>query len=414
MAQASNASTVRFDLTSDPEVEAKSAATAVVRAQRRQPPAPNPLSIVPGDESFRIASRLVSRLTVGDARYDGACFGPFLRFLPQRIGANRALDAAVDAFCAALSTIHADTASLQAVAKHGRALATLRACLGDPAYGRASETVCAIYLVMITEGLIGAETGRHGEGMCYILQAQVQRQWTSQFELEMFSVMFFSVLMESIGNKRIKTNPWLPILLDRLEPMELIKKLEAKKEAAAAAGVYPSLFLRSLARMTDLIINPAGRQSEIETMYKSFLDDLSKIRGSLDSMDALATLAGMSLIMNRILQAFEPLDVALIEGETDLVDAIIAMGEEAMPRRPLGAAYARPGLSVAWAAGGDPGRRAVVAGMLSRIRGTSPAGGVWDGMREARWLRAKFAEIDAVILGEPGDGAAPQADCHVQ
>lgn len=83
--------------------------------------------------------------------------------LPGRIGSNCALDAAVDAFCCALANLHnrqleSDTYaalyspdSRRAFARHGHALTTLRTALDDAALARAPETVCAIYLILITE-----------------------------------------------------------------------------------------------------------------------------------------------------------------------------------------------------------------------------------------------------------------------
>lgn len=103
------------------------------------------------NEMSGITSAFVSLLEVADVRYGLECYGPFLRHIPQRLGTNEALDASVSAMTAAFSTVHAHDTSAEALSKYVHALRTLRISLSDPAKRQTSDTLCAIYLIVICQ-----------------------------------------------------------------------------------------------------------------------------------------------------------------------------------------------------------------------------------------------------------------------
>lgn len=111
----------------------------------------SPITVMPRSRTMTIATVFVSRLAVEDLRYDIHTYGTFLRYLPQRIGKNEALDSAVDAFTTGFSTLHGGVGGLEAFQKYGRALKAVRDSLNDPATGQTPETMCAIYLIMVVQ-----------------------------------------------------------------------------------------------------------------------------------------------------------------------------------------------------------------------------------------------------------------------
>lgn len=117
-----------------------------------QPPTPDPLSIMPSTQSSTVARRMISRLEVEDLRFDLRVFGAFLRFVPARVGHNKALDAATDAFATSFANMHRGCNQLDTYPKHGEALRALREALSGPPVKAedVSDTMCAIYLTMIT------------------------------------------------------------------------------------------------------------------------------------------------------------------------------------------------------------------------------------------------------------------------
>lgn len=108
-----------------------------------------------GSETTRLAAAFVERIyPLVDIRVQLLWnFGDFLEHIPCRLGTNAALDAASDALVAAHKRFcaghrHPDPKLL---AKHSRALHVLRHDLNDTVKAHASETLCAIMLLMITE-----------------------------------------------------------------------------------------------------------------------------------------------------------------------------------------------------------------------------------------------------------------------
>lgn len=79
-------------------------------------------------------------------------YGGFLQDVPRRLGMNEALDAAADALVASHSSfcVHR-MISVEALTKYSLALNKIRICLDDPIKARTSETLCAIYLVLLCQ-----------------------------------------------------------------------------------------------------------------------------------------------------------------------------------------------------------------------------------------------------------------------
>ena len=79
--------------------------------------------------------------------------GGFLVGIPRRLGHNEALDAASDALV--MAWVHFRSGerkpSLQVLRKHGLALNALRRYLEEPAKAQATETLCAVQTIMITQ-----------------------------------------------------------------------------------------------------------------------------------------------------------------------------------------------------------------------------------------------------------------------
>lgn len=90
-----------------------------------------------------------------DIKYNLAwSYGDFLHDVPQRIGINEALDSAATALVDAHSYFCVTgtvSPTARALMKYSDALVKLRLCLDDPAKAQASETLCAVMLLMICQ-----------------------------------------------------------------------------------------------------------------------------------------------------------------------------------------------------------------------------------------------------------------------
>lgn len=106
---------------------------------------------IPYNETMRIANAFISTLEISDLRYSVSYYGAFLKYVPQRLGTNQALDAAVQALASASSWLRTRENPTQVLVQYGNALKALRLSLRDPIRAESPETLCAIYLVMICQ-----------------------------------------------------------------------------------------------------------------------------------------------------------------------------------------------------------------------------------------------------------------------
>lgn len=86
-------------------------------------------------------------------------FGGFMASIPRRIGHNKALDAAADAFIHAFlrfsegRRVHPD-----ALRKHGQALLALRGALSQTITAQEPETLCAIQVIMAYQVILSSNS----------------------------------------------------------------------------------------------------------------------------------------------------------------------------------------------------------------------------------------------------------------
>lgn len=104
-----------------------------------------------------LTSALIDRVKLSsdtDLRFSLTwAYGGYLSAIPQRLGTNKALDAAAHA----LMSSHArfitrqPTVTADALSKYSHALIVLRECLDDPVVACSASTLCAVYLLMLCQ-----------------------------------------------------------------------------------------------------------------------------------------------------------------------------------------------------------------------------------------------------------------------
>jgi hypothetical protein len=106
---------------------------------------------MPTDADTRNAGAFIARLEVHDVRYDISAYGGFLKYLPQRLGVNKSLDAALEAFSSAFSNYTGERYSLTVFRKYTKAISAVKDCVSQPNKKTVVETICAIYLLMLVQ-----------------------------------------------------------------------------------------------------------------------------------------------------------------------------------------------------------------------------------------------------------------------
>ncbi len=112
------------------------------------------VSVSPSSKLSVLASCLVASIDpCMDDRYNlVGTYGPFLSYIPSRLGRNKALDAAVAVLVEAHTCMCTRSGvTPKAISKHTHALTQLRLALDDPTTARAAETLCAAMIMSICD-----------------------------------------------------------------------------------------------------------------------------------------------------------------------------------------------------------------------------------------------------------------------
>ncbi|CAM1501208.1 Fc.00g103700.m01.CDS01 [Cosmosporella sp. VM-42] len=375
---------------------------------------------MPSSQITAVASAFISRLEVNDIRYDITCYGAFLADIPKRLGMNDALDASVSALNICFASLHTrDTSSVEALTKYVQGLKALRVSLSNPVTAKTPETLVAIYFMMICQGWMGRhddQVASHGEGIAYILKNDSSHTWRENFEVEVLITLCVPVIAESIANPRIELKSWFWKLLDAYAP----PKPPGCEDPVTSKCAVTSLKLRNIAKIPDFVRKPAENLSEIWPAYYQFLADSKKVRLLVDEIEAecgipnfpypgpemrmhrnyqtaYGILLSLSLVLNGILQAFNPGNTALMQEAIDVSNDALILANEALKYRPLGAGHVPLCLTTAWAAVQEPLKRVEIEAAIAEYQRDSIQ---WQWMDMARWWKGKFTGMCRSLLIE--------------
>ncbi|KAL5087826.1 hypothetical protein Trisim1_007480 [Trichoderma cf. simile WF8] len=324
-------------------------------------------SLVSNRDTAR-SGAFVSLLDINDPSYDLACYGPWFKDLPRRLGTNVALDAAVEAmvgFYPHLRRHDQSSLSRGSVVKYVNALQALRTCLNDPQSANKPETLCAVYVLMICQGWTGRDSDQkmsHGEGLAHLLDAAGSKSNPDPFEKSIRDTLCVPVIIEAIFNPKIRLSPWFLHLKKRA--------LGPAAPLGSSAKNFLSLELSNLARIPDLIREPAKYKDDIAVAYERMRYEIPLLKGGLEMADNLASeaptraatkmriqyqislglLMGCALIYNGYLRAFGIDDGNMAEEANAMTNDAIKLAHDAAQYRPLGASFIPLCLIPGWAA----------------------------------------------------------------
>ncbi|KAF2665055.1 hypothetical protein BT63DRAFT_392410 [Microthyrium microscopicum] len=360
----------------------------------------------PSNAMTLAASGFMSALQVTDIRYDLSIYGAFFKEIPRRMGTNDALDASVYALTKASSSVRTHQVSPELYDSYSYALKMLRVCLDDPEKTRSSETLCAIYLLMILQGWIGKRDDQcpnHGEVMAYLLNAAVPNKWEGQFESDLLVTLTIIAIMESFFNPKIRLEPWLLIFPEHFGP----------RSAPSDMSVIESLKIRALARVPEFLQHPSLYWNEIRVYYQQLQADTATMRtvhtsiqNAFHSPDtpgsalhilrrhhvrystAYGIVLCIAIILNAVICSYEP-TISLAHESAIFVDIVIDLAEQASQYRPLGSSSMPLFLMAALAVTDDLAKRTHVERVLLEYQNDFSSAR-WIDM--SSWLRSKLAD----------------------
>ncbi|KAJ5843857.1 hypothetical protein EN45_093460 [Penicillium chrysogenum] len=337
----------------------------------------------PGNSMTSLTNSFVGAIKRStDLRYNvWWSFGIFLEDVPRRLGSNEALDRAVDA----LTTAHASFCTRQpvraeALAKYSRALKTLRVYLDDPLQASASNTLCAVMILLICQTFIGNPgqmVSGHAQGAASILHARKKFGPRDDFERKLFLSLRGSVLFEGLYNEAIDLSPeeWDALVendYDQNQPEAQILRCLARAPVLMKRGrrairdgedLTPlTMEVRPIYEKCKLILAQLKARtveyetSELSTMTENFMARILRAHYLRTHGIGLA----ITIVFNCILQALDPSDYSCIIESKSLVIETLVHAQESNVYRPVGAGYVIMCLSAAWAVTADPQLRLIV------------------------------------------------------
>lgn len=309
----------------------------------------------PSNQTTQVVNSFVSALQVTDVRFDLRIYGPFVTEIPRRLGRSQALDASVQALTMAFPAVHNHQYTPEMYRSYGEALRHLRASLGDPSTASSVDTLCAVYLIMVCQGWIGRGADvfpSHGEAIAYMLNAAATRQdWQGAFEAEITNTLLFIVILESIGNPKIKLDPRL------WEASGSPAIARPSRPPVSDANHIECLQVSRLAAISGFTRDVQGSLPEILSTYEVLHTDLAKMKALLSEMSmrpapdltlserrgqvrrqtGYGTLLVLGMMANWALRVYGVGDPRALELEKDMfVDEVVELARQAAQYRPLG------------------------------------------------------------------------------
>lgn len=170
------------------------------RALKKQLLPPESPKLLPSSDISSLAGGFIATIKrTTDLRYNlWWSFGLWLEDVPKRLGTNEALDRAVDTLTTAHSNFSCNRGpSVEALAKHSRALRTLSVYLDDKVHAQSSSTLSAVMVLLICQLFLGPSNRKfsgHAEGAAAILRARKDFGPRDAFEAKLFLSMRGSVV----------------------------------------------------------------------------------------------------------------------------------------------------------------------------------------------------------------------------
>ncbi|KAJ6179022.1 hypothetical protein N7519_009483 [Penicillium mononematosum] len=384
---------------------------------------------VPSTDTSRMAAAFVAAFQVTDIRYAMAYYGPFLRDIPRRLGNSTVLDSAVRALSTAYPLLHAGSYSPNALVLYGQSLRALRECLNDPVEARTPNTLCAVYLITICQQLschkswLGKHDDSitsHSEAIAHLLRAAALREWKSTFEMELVITLCVPIILEGIVNPRIKMDS---------EFWELVSSFRRRLSASRDNNQSQSTTeLQHLAMFPKFVQDPEPHLAEIAKTYMQLRLDAQRVKQHLDQcadavlvsfsssevarhcriQAAYAMLSTLAVLLNSLLQVFDPWNASLVSEAVFLCDEITTQAELASCYRPVGAGYIPLCLVVAWAASDNLVQLARIEAILSEYQ-SDFAEVPW--MSRAIWLASTLdSHRIRVMSGKQSPESSLEAD----
>ncbi|KAG5979317.1 hypothetical protein E4U55_005304 [Claviceps digitariae] len=360
------------------------ARTARPRAQALQTLVTSPERPL-GTDLTSTAGAFISILGISDRQFAIQGFGPFLTDVPRRLGRSAILDASAKAFSSAVTAVHSKQTIVEALKDYGAALTCTRnALIADPSLTTQVETLCGVYLLLLSQNFIRGHNDDcliHIQGLLYILNNQSLSDRNDPFTSQMIDLAAIVLITESVIDPRIKMKSWhsemsktnyygplndysvVHIGSTNLTVAKLIdlpaQLEEPENHLVHLRSSYELMKLESKNLVPAIIqLNAACEASQDARYYRAYVICESSV----------CVLHCLMAVLRRTLQIFYPTELALEQDAKEASDQILAAATRAWSFRPLGTTYIPKTLCLAWATTDDPDMKGKLENMIDNYR----------------------------------------------
>ncbi|KAH8647286.1 hypothetical protein BX600DRAFT_555512 [Xylariales sp. PMI_506] len=282
-----------------------------------------------------------------------------------------------------------------ALVTYGRALAALRRSLANADEAFTPETLCAIYLVMISQ-LCAAG------GM------------VSSFEFELLVSVCIPVIFEAISNPDIQIDLCFPPGADSCGAAAPPPPRTGKTRELE----FPSLRLQRLARNRLCSDISSFFGGDMPASGDRRHPDARKLRRYQQFLSLYAMSLNFITVLNFHLRNSDPSDELLLDESHLIAYETIAIAQVVYPQRPLGSSYMPPSLAAVgirtltmvfsqWATINDNVIRAKTEELLGDYQKDLPH---VQWMEQARWLERMLQRFSSRVTGRLGPIAPDDGD----
>lgn len=293
--------------------------------------------------------------------------GPFVRLLPQRLGSNRALDAATRALISVHTGVcHGRPAGVETSKLYHEGLAALRRCLCIPAEARLIETVCAVLLLTFSAefgGFGGQHWTTHCNGAVQLLRLRDHCKPRDDFEIKVLQSLRGSVICEVLFNRETLMNPWKwndlerllfpdEIELDWQNPLTVLGQIPRFIQMSQCIGNDSGL-IEILQRRIETAYNIMRRSESILALQKS----MNEPDPGLERTAQYACVLSVCCMLNCMVRSFRLDEMLVLQEAEEVVDATMVLVDEMAEYRPVRASFIFLNLYTAWMCTEDLSKR---------------------------------------------------------
>ncbi|KAK4499327.1 hypothetical protein PRZ48_009840 [Zasmidium cellare] len=283
--------------------------------------------------------------------------GPFLRLLPQRLGTNRALDAATSALISVHSGVckgqlgDVDTAKL-----YSKGLATLRLCLCIPSEASSIETNFG--------GFDGQHWTSHCNGAVQLLRLRDGSKSRDEFEDQVLHSLRGSVICEVLFNRETLMNPWKwndlerllfpdePMNVDWQNPVTVLGQIPRFIQMSQCIG-RDNDHIEMLRRRIETAYNIMKRSESILALQRA----VQEPDPGLERAAKYACTLSVCCMLNCMVRSFRYDETLILQEAEELVDASLLLVDEMSAYRPLRASFISLNLYSAWMCTNDSSKK---------------------------------------------------------